>query len=77
MAVNHLGTSKDDFKSMLRECSTGYETAESEEPLIDVVGDISVPETGTRLVSEVVNKWGRIDVLVSSAGVCKFEDFLS
>jgi len=44
--------------------------------LITVAGDISQPETGKKLVEETVNKWGRLDIFISNAGVCKFEEFL-
>ncbi len=44
--------------------------------LIDVEGDISLPETGRQLVQQTVEKWGKLDVFVSNAGVCKFAEFL-
>lgn len=45
--------------------------------LIAVAGDISKPEAGTKLVTKTVEKWGRLDVFVSNAGVCEFADFLT
>lgn len=44
---------------------------------MNVPGDISLPETGTELVRATVRRWGRVDVFVSNAGVCRFHDFLS
>lgn len=48
-----------------------------EERLCESVGDIRRPESGAALVQEVVRRWGRLDVFVSNAGVCKFADFLT
>lgn len=45
--------------------------------LIDVPGDITKPETGQELVRKTVEKFGRLDVFVSNAGVCQFADFLT
>ena len=47
--------------------------------MIEVVGDVQVPETGRILVERAVKEegWsGRLDVAVSNAGVCRFEEFL-
>lgn len=41
-----------------------------------VGGDISKPETSTILVEETVKKFGEVNILVSNAGVCQFQDFL-
>ncbi|KAI7032156.1 hypothetical protein KC362_g9197, partial [Hortaea werneckii] len=46
-------------------------------PLIAVAGDITKPETGQELVRKTVEKWGRLDIFVSNAGVCEFADFLT
>lgn len=45
--------------------------------LIGVPGDITKPETGQELVKKTVEKFGRLDVFVSNAGVCQFADFLT
>ncbi|KAK4503629.1 hypothetical protein PRZ48_004544 [Zasmidium cellare] len=45
--------------------------------LIGVAGDISKPETGQELVKKAVEKFGRLDIFVSNAGVCQFADFLT
>lgn len=71
VAVNHLGDdwSNSHFKSMVEEAKAGNR-------LISVPGDISKPETAKELVAETIKAFGKIDVFVSNAGVCKFADFL-
>jgi L-rhamnose 1-dehydrogenase len=49
---------------------------ESEIPLLLIPGDISQPSTGQDLVSETVSKFGRLDVFISNAGICRFAEFL-
>lgn len=41
-----------------------------------IAGDISEPQTSKDLVTAAVTKWGRLDIFVSNAGVCKFAEFL-
>jgi L-rhamnose 1-dehydrogenase len=71
VAVNHLGDewSNNHFKSMATEANAGNR-------LISVPGDVSKPDTAKNLVAETVKAFGKIDVFVSNAGVCKFADFL-
>ncbi|KZS96003.1 NAD(P)-binding protein [Sistotremastrum niveocremeum HHB9708] len=45
--------------------------------IVSVPGDIADPATSTNIVTRGVEKFGRIDVLVSNAGICPFYDFLS
>ncbi|KAM3424957.1 hypothetical protein BST61_g6928 [Cercospora zeina] len=45
--------------------------------LIGVPGDITKPDTGQELVKKTVEKFGKLDVFVSNAGVCQFADFLT
>jgi|SRR5690242_8415764 len=72
VAVNHLGDPKssEQFQSLVKEASEGGNR------LIEVPGDVSNPETGKKLVAAVVEKWGRLDVVVSNAGICEFKEFL-
>ncbi|GBE77989.1 hypothetical protein BKA93DRAFT_722505 [Sparassis latifolia] len=42
-----------------------------------VSGDIANPETSTKIVDVGVKTFGRIDVLVSNAGICPFAEFLT
>ena len=44
--------------------------------MIEIPGDVGDPETGKKLVAAVVEKWGRLDVFVSNAGICEFKEFL-
>ncbi|KAF2713652.1 short-chain dehydrogenase/reductase-like protein SDR [Pleomassaria siparia CBS 279.74] len=79
VAVNHLGDKKSlaQFQTMVDEAATtlgGKE--EAGKRLIQVPGNVSDPETGKKLVQEVVKRWGRLDVFISNAGVCEFKEFL-
>lgn len=72
VCVNYLGGSGDEklleqLKAELPHNGTKFHSA---------AGDISDPETGKGLVKEVVNHWGRLDILVSNAGICTFAEFL-
>ena len=71
VAVNHLGDewSENHFKSMVEEAKPYHR-------LISVPGDISKPETAKMLIEETVKAFGKLDIFVSNAGVCKFADFL-
>ena len=75
IAVNHLDNadSKEHFNSLLKEATRLYGSG----LLISLPGDISKPEIGTQLVEETVKAFGKIDILVSNAGICEFADFLS
>lgn len=72
VAVNHLGddASRKQFSSLAEEAQAGTR-------LIEVAGDISNPETAELLVKETVKAFGKLDVFISNAGVCKFADFLT
>ena len=50
---------------------------ESPDSLIGVAGDISIVDTGQRLVKATVDNFGRLDIFVSNAGSCRFADFLT
>ncbi|PWY69538.1 short-chain dehydrogenase [Aspergillus heteromorphus CBS 117.55] len=81
VAVNHLGGPKDEplvevmQKDMLEITTTGGEES-AESRFLLVPGDISQPETGREFVAKAVDAFGRLDVFVSNAGVCRFEEFL-
>ena|SRR5271167_2816919 len=80
VAVNHLGLPSDEhhLRSLLEEATEIIkQVGEDSGDLIEVEGDVRDPETGTKLVKETVEKWGRLDIFVSNAGVCKFAEFLS
>lgn len=73
VAVNHYP----DDKSTLQFVEMLQEAGGSDDDLIAVPGDISQPETGQALVRTAVDKWGKLDVFVSNAGICQFADFLT
>jgi L-rhamnose 1-dehydrogenase len=50
--------------------------SESDVPVLTVPGDISLPETGVKLVEDTVKQFGRLDTFISNAGICQFEEFL-
>ncbi|KAF3041700.1 L-rhamnose-1-dehydrogenase [Didymella heteroderae] len=72
VAVNHLGDPKsfEQYQSLVKEALEGGDR------LIEIPGDVGDPETGKKLVKAVVEKWGRLDVFVSNAGICEFKEFL-
>ncbi|KAJ6509500.1 hypothetical protein C8R47DRAFT_1004718 [Mycena vitilis] len=45
--------------------------------VVVVPGDIADPTTSTKIVEAAVKTFGRIDVLVSNAGICPFAEFLT
>ncbi|KFY58472.1 hypothetical protein V496_06106 [Pseudogymnoascus sp. VKM F-4515 (FW-2607)] len=78
VAVNHLGLESDakHLSSLLEEAKAIKEKDAGAGELIEVQGDISLPETGKELVAKAVERWGGLDVFVSNAGVCKFAEVL-
>jgi len=45
--------------------------------VVTVAGDIADPATSTKIVEAGIKVFGRIDVLVSNAGICPFAEFLT
>ena len=72
VAINYLGQPGDD--SLLNAMKS--EVPNNGTSFLAVAGDISIPERGAALVAAVVKEWGRLDVFVSNAGICKFAEFL-
>ena len=73
VAINYLGSPKDE--ALLEELKK--DVGDNASQFLAVAGDISLPETGQKLVEEAVKAWGRLDVFVSNAGVCQFAEFLT
>ena len=80
MAVNHLGDadSSAQYRTLVDEAATllGGGRDEAERRLAEVPGDVGDVATGKRLMEVVCERWGRLDVFVSNAGVCEFKEFL-
>lgn len=79
VAVNHFGDEKSSsqFQTLLEEVAQSLGSKdEAQKRVVEVPGDVGKPETGKKLVEEVVKRWGRLDVFVSNAGVCEFKEFL-
>lgn len=66
-----------DDKSASQLESLVAEAGEHGSKIVGVPGDIRTPEAGKDLVSKTVDKFGRLDIFVSNAGVCEFADFLT
>ena len=57
-------------------CPSTSTQDESEVPVLLVPGDISKPSTGQDLVTQTVSRFGRLDIFISNAGICRFAEFL-
>ncbi|KAF8523083.1 NAD(P)-binding protein [Hysterangium stoloniferum] len=74
LVLHYFGdkASTNDVKTLESDITKLYATK-----VVIVDGDIAQQETSARVVAEGVRAFGRIDVLVSNAGICPFWDFLS
>lgn len=72
VAINYLGGLEDE--ELLKELK--LELPQNGTKFNSVAGDISDPDTSKTLVKEVADKWGRLDIFVSNAGICTFAEFL-
>ena len=81
VAVNHLGDTKSSslYTTLVDDVAESLNCTKQdvlEKRLVEVPGDVGDPSTAKRLVNAVVEKWGRLDVMVSNAGICEFKEFL-
>jgi len=80
VAVNHLDNAAghEQFQSMVEEARAlvGDENVK-EDVLLSVPGDVSNQADAESMVKKTVQRWGRLDVFVSNAGICEFADFLT
>lgn len=80
VAVNHFGDEKSasQFQTLVDEAAKnlGIGNEDVEKRLVEVPGDVGNPETGKKMVAAVVDRWGRLDVVISNAGICEFKEFL-
>ncbi|KAL8989501.1 MAG: hypothetical protein Q9177_001625 [Variospora cf. flavescens] len=72
VAINYLGGLEDE--GLLKELK--FELPQNGTKFHSVAGDISDPDTSKTLVKEVADRWGRLDIFVSNAGICTFAEFL-
>jgi L-rhamnose 1-dehydrogenase len=73
VSVNYLGPSQDTLIGSLRlEIEANRPSS-----FLAVPGDISLAQTSKDFIAATVEKFGKLDVFVSNAGVCKFADFLT
>lgn len=85
VAINHLGPERDEQlkTSLLKEAAiikaekVDGESESRAGELLEVVGDVTVSETGTILVGRAVERWGKLDIFVANAGVFQAADFLT
>ncbi|KAI4863124.1 NAD(P)-binding protein [Hypoxylon rubiginosum] len=85
VVVNHLGLARDQqhLDTLVAEAealkSSNPETAAATTigELDHLAGDVSDPSTGPALVARAVERFGRLDVCVSNAGICQFAEFLT
>ncbi|KAI1266531.1 short-chain dehydrogenase/reductase SDR [Xylariaceae sp. FL1019] len=81
VAVNHLDLARDEYlkKSLIQTALEMKSQAPENHPageLIEVAGDVTDSKTGDELVAAAVGRWGKLDILVSNAGIFKPADFL-
>ncbi|KAL1794895.1 hypothetical protein ACET3X_006711 [Alternaria dauci] len=80
VAVNHFGDDKSatQYQTLIEEAAKILQVSKEdvEKRLVQVPGDVGNPETGKKLVEAVVQRWGRLDVVISNAGICEFKEFL-
>ncbi|ATY58806.1 Short-chain dehydrogenase reductase SDR [Cordyceps militaris] len=82
VAVNHLDLPQDAElkKSLIQAAADLKRHASPAQPigeLLEQAGDITDPATGEALVGAAVSAWGKLDILVSNAGIFQPAEFLS
>lgn len=78
VAVNHLGLTKDEGlrHSLLEEVKAMESMGIKAGKILELPGDVTKPETSSRLIQEAVSQWGKLDIFVANAGVFKPAEFL-
>ncbi|OGM45583.1 short-chain dehydrogenase [Aspergillus bombycis] len=76
VAINHLGGPKEEPLLEALQKDVSEITGADSHSFIAVPGDVTQPETGRDFVARTVAAFGRLDIFVSNAGVCKFAEFL-
>ncbi|QKX59612.1 uncharacterized protein TRUGW13939_06749 [Talaromyces rugulosus] len=78
VAINHLGLQKDESlrHSLLQEVESLQKQGKGAGSVLEIAGDVTVPETSDSLIQEAVRRWGKLDIFVANAGVFKQAEFL-
>lgn len=78
VAINHLGLQKDESlrHSLLQEVESLQKQGKGAGSVLEIAGDVTVPETSESLIQEAVRRWGKLDIFVANAGVFKQAEFL-
>lgn len=76
VAINHLGGPNEDALLQTMREDVIKITGPEVNRFIAVAGDVTNPDTGRDFIGKTVDAFGRLDVFVNNAGVCKFEEFL-
>ncbi|KAK5788444.1 hypothetical protein VI817_009402 [Penicillium citrinum] len=78
VAVNHLGMPQDDNHrhSLLEEVKAIKSKGIQVGDILELSGDVTNPQTGSKLVEKAVSQWGKLDIFVANAGVFKQAEFL-
>ncbi|GMF90078.1 unnamed protein product [Aspergillus oryzae] len=76
VAINHLGGPKEEPLLEALQKDVSEITGANANSFITVPGDVTQPDTGRDFVAKTVAAFGRLDIFVSNAGVCKFAEFL-
>lgn len=78
VAINHLGLQKDESlrHSLLQEVEALHKEGKGAGNVLEIAGDVTVPETSETLIQEAVRRWGKLDIFVANAGVFKQAEFL-
>lgn len=78
VAVNHLGLSKDESHrhSLLEEAKAIERKGINTGKILELSGDVTIPQTSEDLIEAAVSQWGKLDIFVANAGVFKQAEFL-
>jgi L-rhamnose 1-dehydrogenase len=76
VAVNHLGLDDSHTHSLLEEVKAIEKQGINAGKVLELAGDVTSPETSSKLISEAVSQWGKLDIFVANAGVFKQAEFL-
>ncbi|KAJ6034922.1 uncharacterized protein N7446_009679 [Penicillium canescens] len=76
VAVNHLALDDSHTHSLLEEVKAIEKQGINAGKVLELAGDVTSPETSSKLISEAVSQWGKLDIFVANAGVFKQAEFL-